>query len=203
MYVLWGRVVNVALGPLYALRQLYPVANTCQIPFWRSLGDVYTFVFGYKTDGVFVEIGAYDGESFSNTSCLADIGWVGHYVEPIPKFADACRRRHAANPRVRVHTACVGRTAGESVTLSTAGPFTSGVADEVAAVSGSQLGGALQALGWGHAAPGAAASSVTATTVTLAGFLEGAGVAAKPGSVDVLVIDVEVRRERGGQGRGP
>jgi hypothetical protein len=172
----------------------YPVANTCQIPFWHNIGDLYSFVFGYKTDGCFVEIGAYDGESFSNTSCLADIGWTGHYLEPIPKYAAACRQRHAGNKNVHVHTVCVGATDGETVTLSTAGPFTSGVADEVATVNASQLGGALKALGWGHAANGAgASSSVTATTVSLDSFIKSAGISAKAGSIDVLVIDVEVR----------
>ena len=46
--------------------------------------------------GTFVEIGAYDGESFSNTSFLADLGWNGLYVEPVPKFAALCRARHRA-----------------------------------------------------------------------------------------------------------
>ena len=101
---------------------------------------MYAFVFGYKENGTFVEIGAYDGESFSNTSGLADIGWTGHYVEPIPAFAAACAARHSANPAVTVHTLCVGERDGETVSLSPAGPFTSAVEDEIAAVSTSQLG---------------------------------------------------------------
>ncbi len=42
----------------------YPMANTCQIPWFKSLSDIYKFVFGdnIKDDGVFVEVGAYDGE---------------------------------------------------------------------------------------------------------------------------------------------
>ena len=53
MYVLWGRVINIAFAPLYRLKKTYPVANTCQVPFWHSISDVYTFVFGYKTNGMF------------------------------------------------------------------------------------------------------------------------------------------------------
>jgi hypothetical protein len=125
----------------------------------------------------------------------------------VGRYADACRRRHAGNRNVRVHTACVGAVDGDTVTLSTAGPFTSAVEDEVKTVSASKLGGALQALGWGHqaapsvasgAAAGAARSSasITATTVSLASFLQSAGVgqAGQPGAIDVLVIDVEARR---------
>jgi hypothetical protein len=139
-YVALGRARNVACGPCYRATKRYPVAATCQIPFFRSLPELLDFVFGYKTNGVFVEVGAYDGESFSNTSGLADIGWTGHYLEPIPAYAAACAARHAGNPGVTVHGGvCIGEKDGESVSLSTAGPFTSAVDDEVAGVSGSRL----------------------------------------------------------------
>ena len=124
-YVRCGRMRNLLCSPCDRAGKRYPLANTCQVPHFRSLSDIYTFVFGYKTGGLFVEVGAFDGESFSNTSGLADLGWRGHYLEPIPAYADACRARHAANPKVTVHTVCAGEKDGEAVELSAAGPFSS------------------------------------------------------------------------------
>jgi FkbM family methyltransferase len=48
-------------------------------------------------NGVFVEVGAFDGESWSNTSFLADQGWRGIYVEPIPRYFRRMMLRHAFN----------------------------------------------------------------------------------------------------------
>jgi FkbM family methyltransferase len=84
----------------------YHFPPTCQIP---RLADRYRELFGdLKTDGTFVEVGAYDGESFSNTSGLADLGWTGLYIEPVPRYARACARRHAANEAVLVANCAVG-----------------------------------------------------------------------------------------------
>jgi hypothetical protein len=133
----------------------------CQVPHVASLHDVLAFALGFRADGLFVEVGAYDGESFSNTAGLADLGWRGHYLEPIPRYAAACAARHAASVRagrVRVHTVCAGERDGETVTLSTAGPFTSAVPDEIASVAGSKLNETLQQLGWTHGGAGAAAA---------------------------------------------
>jgi hypothetical protein len=55
---------------------------------------VYEDIFGFKTNGVFVEIGAFDGETASFTCFLADIGWTGHYVEPIKRYLINCLNRH-------------------------------------------------------------------------------------------------------------
>src|SRR5579885_680685 len=75
----------------------YRPTQTCQIPI---LGGLYEHLFGERTDGTFVEVGAYDGETYSNTSSLADLGWRGVYVEPVPSSVARCRQRHARNPRV-------------------------------------------------------------------------------------------------------
>lgn len=87
-----------------------PAAN-CQV---IGLGTIYESVFGCKADGIFVEIGAHDGESYSNTSCLADLGWRGIYVEPEPDRVVRCRSRHSAN-NVSVLQCAVGDHNGEAV----------------------------------------------------------------------------------------
>jgi FkbM family methyltransferase len=41
-------------------------------------------LFNFKTDGFFVDIGAHNGLSLSNTKFLEDIGWDGICIEPHP-----------------------------------------------------------------------------------------------------------------------
>jgi FkbM family methyltransferase len=77
----------------------YVPSPTCQVP---ELAEKWEAIFGHMTDGFFVEVGAYDGESYSNTSCLADVGWSGLYVEPISEFADRCVQRHCKNSGIQV-----------------------------------------------------------------------------------------------------
>jgi FkbM family methyltransferase len=73
---------------------MYNIPTTCQI---KNLASIYNEYFNNITDGTFIEIGAYDGESYSNTSCLADIGWRGIYVEPVLSFFNKCKQRHIKN----------------------------------------------------------------------------------------------------------
>lgn len=43
------------------------------------------WLFGHKSGGTFMEIGAFDGETFSNTAMLErSLGWSGICVEPLP-----------------------------------------------------------------------------------------------------------------------
>jgi FkbM family methyltransferase len=83
----------------------YQVSASCQI---KNLGKIYHEIFGYPSKGLFVEVGAYDGESYSNTSCLADHGWQGIYIEPIAEYALKCKDRHAKN-KVAIVNAAIGR----------------------------------------------------------------------------------------------
>jgi FkbM family methyltransferase len=80
----------------------YKISDSCQIP---VLNAVYEKYFGDKTDGHFVEIGAYDGVGFSNTWGLAEAGWTGIYVEPITELADRCRETHKNNHVVTIECA--------------------------------------------------------------------------------------------------
>jgi FkbM family methyltransferase len=76
------------------LKQMYKPGNDCQI---KNLEQIYTDFFGYTTKGIFVEVGAYDGSSFSNTSFLGDLGWNGVYIEPVNQFFEKCKERHKNN----------------------------------------------------------------------------------------------------------
>ena len=88
----------------------YVPPESCQIP---QLGELYEKLFGQRRNGTFIEIGAYDGESFSNTSFLADLGWHGGYVEPVLQYALICAQRHQNN-LVRLLNCAVGDRPGLS-----------------------------------------------------------------------------------------
>lgn len=70
------------------------VPDDCQIP---KLADIYNQYFKDIDVGYFVEVGAYDGKSWTNTGFLADIGWQGIYIEPISVYLDECRKNHFNN----------------------------------------------------------------------------------------------------------
>jgi FkbM family methyltransferase len=42
-------------------------------------------IFGHKTKGFFVDVGAHDGISINNTKMLESLGWEGICIEPHPK----------------------------------------------------------------------------------------------------------------------
>ena len=72
----------------------YKLPHDCQIP---NLDKIYYKYFGEISTGFFVEVGAFDGESVSNTSFLADSGWKGIYIEPILDYYIQCSNRHQKN----------------------------------------------------------------------------------------------------------
>lgn len=76
----------------------YIIEPSCQVV---GLAEIYERIFGNKTDGVFVEVGAYDGRTYSNTWGLAEAGWRGLYIEPIPELFDRCVGNHASHPNVK------------------------------------------------------------------------------------------------------
>jgi FkbM family methyltransferase len=98
----------------------YPISPSSQI---IILDGLYQHLFGQRRTGQFVEIGAYDGETFSNTSGLSDLGWRGIYVEPIPSTFEQCRTRHAANSGVVVLNIAIGATSSVAFMVDQ-GPMT-------------------------------------------------------------------------------
>lgn len=78
---------------------MYHIEPTCQIP---GLAGIYAGVFGYPYIGTFVEVGAYDGKTYSNTYGLATMGWSGMYVEPNPLAYVKCTTNHKTHVNVEV-----------------------------------------------------------------------------------------------------
>jgi FkbM family methyltransferase len=151
----------------------YRPSADCQV---RGLDAIYNAAFGGLKRGTFVEIGAYDGQFASNTSFLADLGWRGVYVEPIPEFAAACAKRHRGNPGVTIVNAAVGRAAG-SAELYVAGTLTT---------TNNSLFSAYRNIPW---AKGVLSDrKVTAPVMTLDQLLENYRI---PNCFELLVVDVE------------
>lgn len=110
---------NYVTGFLWKKRTKYKVSCQHDVPL--AINVVYEDIFGYKTNGFFVEVGAFDGETASFTSHLADIGWTGRYVEPIKKYFLQCAKRHQNN-KVICYNYFIGQVTGKS-TMHDYGPF--------------------------------------------------------------------------------
>jgi FkbM family methyltransferase len=98
----------------------YQPSPTCQIPELQSL---YEQFFGKRDQGLFIEVGAFDGTSFSNSSCLAEVGWHGVLIEPVPEYAEACRRHYSKNQNIKVIECAIGSDDAE-IKIMKAGPLT-------------------------------------------------------------------------------
>jgi FkbM family methyltransferase len=62
-------------------------------------------VFNGKQDGIFIEVGAFDGRYLSNTLSFEQQGWTGLCIEAHPDYVDLCRINRPNS--ICVHTACV------------------------------------------------------------------------------------------------
>lgn len=149
-------------------------SRSCQVP---GLKTILTSCLGDLKSGVFVEVGAYDGEKFSNTSWLADNGWRGIYVEPSPEFAGLCRMRHCLN-RVTVVNSAAGETAGEAVFMQMGSLSTMSISTF----------DAYQNIPWAKSQMDSRLEEKTTLVRTLDSILTSSGCPAK---FDVLVVDVE------------
>lgn len=159
---------------------------TCQIP---VLGSLLEGLLGFRRKGTFVEVGAFDGQTFSNTSFLADLGWHGVYIEPVPHFAAACAARHAANPNINVVQCAVGPD--ETVlTLELRGPLTT--ADSAMAQAYDQIVWApAMAQISGHVIAPESAQNGDSITVPQRRLEDILGETGVPLGFDLLVVDVE------------
>lgn len=64
------------------------------------LHKIYQQYIKYKTNGVFVEVGANDGKIGSFTYNLANLGWRGIYCEPITEIYNLCVENHKSHKNV-------------------------------------------------------------------------------------------------------
>lgn len=69
-------------------------------------------VFDGKTDGRFLDIGAYDAKLLSNTRALYERGWSGVMVEPSPGPMTMLLKEYGNDPRIILVMAAVTKCAG-------------------------------------------------------------------------------------------
>jgi FkbM family methyltransferase len=137
-------------------------------------------LFRGRGGGFFVEAGAFDGYTHSNTYALEAAGWEGLLVEPIPERAEAARKRRPGS-RV-VNAALAGRDAGPTIALTR---FEGGsVADELgshaAGLGGRRMFGRLR---------GSRAQTIDVPTARLDELLADRDPERAP--IDVVILDVE------------
>jgi len=140
------------------------------------LGGLFQAAFGNLSSGTFIEVGAFDGDSFNNTCLLADLGWNGIYVEPVPEFAKACTLRHLINPKISVVNTALGARDG-NVRIHAAGALSTASEEHVSA---------YRKFSWARS--GLSGRIISVPMTTLDKFLAASTV--KP-NFDPLVVDVE------------
>jgi FkbM family methyltransferase len=129
--------------------------------------------------GVFVDVGAYDGLTLSNTLYLErELGWTGLAVEPNP----VAYRKLVSTRRCRAENAAIGVTNGEVTFRLVTGyaEMLSGIADEYDDRHRARIESELSQHGGSH-------SEIRISSYRLADVLERHGV----DQVDYLSIDVE------------
>ncbi len=62
--------------------------------------------------GHFLDVGAYDGKTFSNTLRLAELGWSGVCVEPSPTVFPALLKLHGSNSKISLVNSAVAPASG-------------------------------------------------------------------------------------------
>lgn len=77
--------------------------------FYSQFGDDYLVwkFFNEKTDGFFIEVGAFNGKHLSNTYFLEQQGWDGICIEPFPKYFDLCKQERKAHC---INAACTSKS---------------------------------------------------------------------------------------------
>lgn len=74
---------------------------------------IYNKIIPYKTDGLFIEIGANDGKTGSFTYNLGKIGWHGINIEPIPRLYNLCSYNHKDHKNVKNYSLALGENKRE------------------------------------------------------------------------------------------
>lgn len=81
---------------LFCLAGLFMVLNPAYGEYYSQSGQdrfIHEHFFRDKRDGVFVEIGAYDGRTYSNTYFFEkNLGWKGICIEPVPSVFEKLQK---------------------------------------------------------------------------------------------------------------
>lgn len=79
-----------------------------------SQNNEQQYILDYFKDvkGIFLDIGANDGKTLSNTAALADIGWSGVMIEPSPKTYIQCVYNYKENRNIKVYNYAISDKAG-------------------------------------------------------------------------------------------
>jgi FkbM family methyltransferase len=100
-------------GPFYQ----FPRSNQIS-----GFSQIVEGVFGTDFDGVFLEIGAYDGFEFSNSWGLLDRHWRGFLVEPVREYFELARLNTSRFESAHVFNLALSNTSGSS-TVYKFGPY--------------------------------------------------------------------------------
>ena len=73
-----------------------------------ELHKIYDEYFDSDKDGFFVEVGAYDGHRWSNTTSLIESDWSGILIEPIDRYFKSCQERYKGNRKIQIYNCCIG-----------------------------------------------------------------------------------------------
>ena len=166
--------MGIKVVRLPAATGLFPTSLSCQID---NISTLYEAFFVKKVDGVFVEVGAFDGYTFSNSWGLAHSGWRGIYVEPIPKYAALCRKNHSEHHKVSVVEKIVSSSTGNKEAIFLAGTLSTTSSEQIESYRSQK---------WSkkHVSD----KQIAVSTITLNDLLEIENVKA---GFDLLVVDVE------------
>lgn len=85
----------------------YPPSTSCG-EIGKILHIILNNVLTFKTNGIFVEIGANDGKTGSFTYNLARIGWHGINIEPVPRIYSLCCENHKHHNNVKNINIAIG-----------------------------------------------------------------------------------------------
>jgi len=169
-----ARLLAYDKSPYSRASTYYPQQPSCQIP---ALAFLFARFLGERSSGTFVEIGANDGTFCSNTWGLAQRGWRGILVEPVPELAERCRNAYRHLPGITVVNCAIAAPGTNHVDLHLAGTLTT--ANEAALAE-------YQSVPW--ASRFVTADSLRIEARTLNELLASQQI--EPG-FDLLVVDVE------------
>jgi len=145
--------------------------------FFSQLGEdcLLGIFFGFKKEGFFIDVGAFDGVYLSNTYAFEQLGWSGICIEAFPEYFDLCVKNRPGSQCVQA--ACLAGGRGPVEFRTERGGLFSGVkADE----------GFTASIYRGQNVPFDGFRTIRVPSASLDELLDG-----KTGEIDFVSIDVE------------